>query len=383
MIALRERLPQLDGLRGLAILLVIVWHVVCWTPAVPHSPLAVTRRLLGLTWSGVDLFFVLSGFLLGAQLIDKRGEANYFSSFYIRRFFRIVPLYMVIVLILGSVLFALGLEGPDNEGGIGMMPGWGWYVTFTQNVWMAWGRDWSLWHPMTWSLAIEEQFYLFLPLIIFLAPVNRLRMLLVIGICAAPLLRTASWLAFPNAGTLAHVSLFTRMDSLLLGVLCAWAIRHGMEFSRRTLYLLLAALSLPLAVFILKNWTYAAQPMLSIGYSLLAAFYAVLLLLTLSEKQGPIAWVMRLPWLRQLGIYAYFIYLTHWIVAYLIFRAFGKLLVVRSASDAALLAGSLAVTLLVARLSWQWFEAPLIRFGSSGLRTEINRDAVTNQLGES
>src|SRR5277367_3139858 len=100
MIETPRRIPQLDGLRGLAILLVMIWHFIA-TPNATHQTLfarAVTD-VFRLTWSGVDLFFVLSGFLIGGILIDAKDASNYFSTFYIRRIFRILPIYFVVVIV--------------------------------------------------------------------------------------------------------------------------------------------------------------------------------------------------------------------------------------------------------------------------------------------
>src|SRR5271169_4750825 len=97
-----RRIPQLDGMRGLAILLVLIWHfVVVPTAAGPHhSVLArVILRVGLLTWSGVDLFFVLSGFLIGGILIEAKHSRNYFRTFYVRRAFRILPIYLLLVVV--------------------------------------------------------------------------------------------------------------------------------------------------------------------------------------------------------------------------------------------------------------------------------------------
>src|ERR1700675_5176478 len=107
-----KRIPELDGIRGMAIAMVIVWHYFS-APAIANgfpegSALAYLQAACRLAWSGVDLFFVLSGFLIGGILLDSRDSPNYFRTFYTRRFFRIVPLYAIIFV--GSFLFKKFLD---------------------------------------------------------------------------------------------------------------------------------------------------------------------------------------------------------------------------------------------------------------------------------
>ena len=159
-----KRIPVLDGIRGIAILQVLIWHYSGALHPKLGSAASYGLRLLYLTWSGVDLFFVLSGFLIGGILLDHRGSANYFEVFYVRRFWRIIPIYIVMLLI-GHVLSGLGHLDPDRTGNLIALS---WYATFTQNVWMSIHSSWSLWLAQTWSLAIEEQFYVLLPVTIWL-----------------------------------------------------------------------------------------------------------------------------------------------------------------------------------------------------------------------
>src|SRR4051794_33765891 len=94
----KGRVLELDGIRGTAILLVLYWHlVVCTVNPTQGSALYYLMALSRLTWSGVDLFFVLSGFLIGGILLDGRESSNYFKVFYVRRFYRILPLYFVVL----------------------------------------------------------------------------------------------------------------------------------------------------------------------------------------------------------------------------------------------------------------------------------------------
>jgi Acyltransferase family len=103
-----SRLRQLDGLRGCAIIFVLLWHyVVCQLNAPPGTFLHTAKSWLSFTWSGVDLFFVLSGFLITGILLDNANAANYFRTFYIRRACRILPVYMLLLLAFVIAAWAL------------------------------------------------------------------------------------------------------------------------------------------------------------------------------------------------------------------------------------------------------------------------------------
>jgi peptidoglycan/LPS O-acetylase OafA/YrhL len=131
---MQGRIPALDGLRGVAILLVLLWHLAF--DKIPTSgPLSYLFALGRLSWSGVDLFFVLSGFLIGGILLDARDSSRYFKTFYLRRGFRILPLYGVV-----TGLYILDYLLSPGTSPIPLAS----YPTFTQNFWMAylgiWGR---------------------------------------------------------------------------------------------------------------------------------------------------------------------------------------------------------------------------------------------------
>jgi len=163
---LAGRIPALDGLRGVAILLVLLWHGLFEMNA--NSRVLSGLLALGkLSWSGVDLFFVLSGFLIGGILLDAKDSPHYFTTFYIRRAYRILPLYFAVI----GVAYSIGHLSTDF-GWLGadlatMKIPWASYPTFTQNLWMAYlGTYGSFTLAATWSLAVEEQFYLTAPLLI-------------------------------------------------------------------------------------------------------------------------------------------------------------------------------------------------------------------------
>src|SRR5208282_2425862 len=157
----QRKLVALDGVRGLAIVAVMLTHISI--QQVPLHPLL--RGTLALGWSGVDLFFVLSGFLITGILLDTRQCPNYFRSFYARRVLRIFPLYY------GFLTFALlvfpYIVSPDFM----PAPSHRWlYVCYVAN-WLPHAQ----WHVLShfWSLCVEEQFYFIWPLLILLVSPRR------------------------------------------------------------------------------------------------------------------------------------------------------------------------------------------------------------------
>lgn len=356
-----RRIPQLDGVRGIAILQVLIWH---YQPRVePGSTLAYFMRLFYLTWSGVDLFFVLSGFLIGGILIDNRESKHYFASFYIRRSCRILPIYLLILLI-GYLSATFGDHPLGDERSVKIIS-WLWYLSFTQNIWMSlreWGEAWSLWFGQTWSLAVEEQFYLLLPLTIWLVSKRMLPLCLIALISAAPFLRYLCFLLFPEgqAAIITHVLLPCRMDALAIGVLIAIGVRDQSILSwlsrnLRFLYLLLIMLGALAGTFVLRSWGLGSLFMQTTGLSVLAFLYGCLLLIALIESRGPIKWLTSLTLCRQLGIWAYCIYLVHDRFPRVFFQAYGV--------SWQVFAMSVAAMLVVAHLSWRYFERPMIGLG--------------------
>jgi peptidoglycan/LPS O-acetylase OafA/YrhL len=222
-----RRIPQLDGLRGLAILLVLVWHFIIWPVSTHHTVLSRAVTNLGsLAWSGVDLFFVLSGFLIGGILVDAKGSGRYFKTFYLRRVFRILPIYFsLVILFLLLWTAATGLRTGLAET-VGRPMPWFLYFTFTQNFWLA-SHSWDfIYLAATWSLAVEEQFYLFLPAMIRALPRQWLMTAAVTAALASTAIRSLLYLHYgPSWGNAAYVLIFTRADALMLGVVCALLLR--------------------------------------------------------------------------------------------------------------------------------------------------------------
>ena len=226
----KGRIPEVDGLRGIAIASVLAWHYLIM-PAVAKPGTALSYSLVfgRLAWSGVDLFFVLSGFLIGGILIDARYATNYFRVFYTRRLFRIVPIYATILLIFPAILFAAQWAHCGDFSWLtsGLAPAYC-YWTFTQNIWMALTNSLGANAlGITWSLAIEEQFYLTLPLVIRFRSSHGRLILVLAGICFAPIIRTAIHLFWPHNQLAGFLLMPCRADALLLGVLAAMLLRNA------------------------------------------------------------------------------------------------------------------------------------------------------------
>ena len=151
-----ERILELDGLRGLAILLVVLCHYITAVPhGRSHSLGSMAGTALGLAASGVDLFFILSGFLIGGILLDSTGSPNYYRTFYLRRFYRIFPVYYLWI-----ALFAvISLVSPQFRL---QTPYWV-FLAFLQNYSRHRTAIEVMWFGVMWSLGVEEQFYLLAP----------------------------------------------------------------------------------------------------------------------------------------------------------------------------------------------------------------------------
>lgn len=366
----RGRIQALDGLRGIAILLVLSWHLV-FEKYQNSNPLPRLFALGGLTWSGVDLFFVLSGFLIGGILLDVKDSARYFKTFYLRRAFRILPLYGLITGV--YVLYHLFLAPEPSK--IPLIS----YPTFTQNFWMAYlGVLGTAGMAVTWSLAVEEQFYLTIPVLVRKLTRTRLCWTLALVAIGAPVLRTLILLKFERGRFADYVLMPCRADALCLGVLSAVLVRirpfWNLLLAKRVwLRCASAGLLVILGWLALHNCKQSATPMVIYGYSLLALFYMCCLLMALTET-GVLHRALCNRQLMELGGIAYCVYLVH--VPFIVegrklvpryFPVVSRLPVPHARAVEELVAGlvGIIVTLAVAKFSWRFIERPLVRRGHS------------------
>jgi peptidoglycan/LPS O-acetylase OafA/YrhL len=335
------RIVQLDGLRACAVLAVFCQHAL-------NAPL----------WIGVDLFFVLSGFLITGILLDRKSRGlPYFGHFYARRARRILPPY-ALLLGVSSLLF-----------GTGWLAHWPWYAFFSTNLGLSLG---SIGHDslnVLWSLAVEEQFYLFWPVVVLACSPRALARVACALIVAAPLLRALATPWFASYWPIYYLTPF-RMDLLAAGALLALAQRRDPQ---RLARLYRPALLLACVALALLAGLHLAYPRFRAAHTPLsnALLYSVSLLLCSSlvvialRGRGLAQRVLSQPALVYLGTVSYTVYLIHLSVLYVVWT-----LPLSRLSSAAL---AFALTLAYASLSWYGFERRLTRGPATAALPEAAR----------
>jgi peptidoglycan/LPS O-acetylase OafA/YrhL len=267
-------LPSLDGIRGLAILLVIAHNVQLLDVPTMHGAIAVAQFVLNIGWVGVQLFFVLSGFLITGILLDSVGRARGLRHFIARRALRIFPLYYGTLLLLFVLLPAFDAQPAMYQA---QAPYQGWLWAYLSNWTDALGfgpRN----LPHFWSLAVEEQFYLVWPLLVFGLRSARRVALACLVVAVAALACRIALLNHPHFPDVVYQWTICRVDALALGGFAAacgripawrdWIARHRLPLA-------LALLALLGWAFL---WTHAfprTSPRgMTAGYTVLAIVFA-------------------------------------------------------------------------------------------------------------
>jgi peptidoglycan/LPS O-acetylase OafA/YrhL len=365
-------LPALDGLRGIAIISVIIYHY-AFEMQHGHGLGGAIYELFHQGRHGVDLFFVLSGFLITGILLDSKGSPRYFSTFYARRTLRIFPLYYGVLFV---VLVLLPLFVAPAPGAKEVMHDQGWLWCYGANVLMTLRNARALFNAEFfrlghfWSLAVEEQFYLVWPLLVL--ALNR-RVL--IGICLACLpISLAVRLHFNAHGNTAGADFFTasRMDALAIGALIAILARGpGGLAALRTparwivlICLLLWMASLPSTGG--KHWKSAAY----FSYTPIELLCGGLICLALNAPPTTaMARFFSAKPLRFFGKYSYGLYVFHFLLYPVFMRAYAHIpLPARLHSGNVGLFGlgvfSTIGSVTVAFLSYQLYEKQLLKLKS-------------------
>lgn len=352
------RLPVLDGVRGLATVIVMAFHFTLQLQNSTDPASAVLTGLFGVGWSGVDLFFVLSGFLITGLLVDAKGSSNYYRVFYARRMFRILPLYY---LVLAMLFFGPFVFQGHGERLITPLHDQAFYWLYLQNFHRL-PEPFGRLGGHLWTLAIEEQFYLVWPVVIgLLAPKNARRA------CVVCIVTSIVWRAVGTFGPwqmeTSHVTPAS-LDGLAIGSAIALIARrpHGLERLWRVApAVAIVAASVLVVYTTLPAATAALFPLRS---TCVALIYASVLLYGLT---APKSFLLDSRLLQTTGRFSYGLYIVHVpliTVAYVLGITPASI-GVRLGSFGGLVAYSILMFLLsfaVAWLSWHLFEKRFLRF---------------------
>ncbi len=302
------RIPALDGVRGLAILIVFAGHVALFGTTDAQRTQGIVRYLAAHAGTGVDLFFVLSGFLITGILYDSKGSRNYFRRFFSRRVLRIFPLYysVLAVVAIASLLFPdlFALKTITLSAHIA---NW----TYTSNILMAmrgWGAE-PAFLGHFWSLAVEEQFYVLWPFVVLALSREKLIRICGAGVILAFIFRMIVMTRYNYES--AYTLLPSRMDALLIGAAVALLARGeggipGWVKSPILSGSLLAAYVYSLVVGVPgvlgANLGFTIEPL---------TFGALLVALVYRERLPVLKAFFTSRFLRFFGKYSYAIYVFH------------------------------------------------------------------------
>ncbi|MEO8960410.1 MAG: acyltransferase [Ginsengibacter sp.] len=351
----KNYIPELDGLRGIAILLVIAYHY-----------LGTRFAIFSIGWTGVDLFFVLSGYLITSRLILTKEQTGYFRRFYRNRILRIFPLYyatligfyFIIPLIIPEYYYKyLEFYGEHAASFFLFLENW----TFINNPGIKQNHL-----QMLWSLAVEEQFYLIWPAFIFFFANNKnLKTILVIWLSSTIILRSTLYLIYPDNYYAFFCNTFCRMDAFIAGG-TLFLIHKKILKPFPSYIVIIAVLLLVPGISLWETHPAYSTFIPTIGLTCIAIFYALTIHVSVQKKYRWLTAVLNWPWLILVGRISYGLYIFHWIVLRFLnvsvsnyinhYFSTGKLL-----SDYLSLFFCLAISFIVSVLSFNYFESYFLK----------------------
>jgi peptidoglycan/LPS O-acetylase OafA/YrhL len=350
------RVAELDGLRGIAILLVLVFHY-----APKTGPLQYLGSVFGIGWIGVDLFFVLSGYLITGILLDSVGHAHYYRNFIVRRSLRIFPLYyacLVLYCVLSYVPSPIQWKEFLTVG-----EGW-WYVGYLGNIQTFLRNAYpgaAILTPL-WSLQVEEQFYLSFPFLVWAAKRRTLAGILLCALIGALLLRVVLVIAVPKNLMGTYTLMPARMDALAMGGLVAIIMRESPDWLKGRWIGWMTALAA--ATFFLICGLVNSSPwsgvMRTLGYTALDLAFTGVLVMLMIWRQPILLGLCRTRFLIWVGTISYGLYLLHIPAMIIAQRWLGPLLGVAQSSSVEFFL-MMALAMGMAWVSWTIFESPILR----------------------
>ncbi len=371
-----DRIRELDGLRGIACALVLLWHLVNRQIGAQRGVWGWTARSLSQSWSGVDLFFVLSGFLIVRNLARDREKPGWVRRFVMARVFRLVPAYALLIAAC-ALLMAWVARSPTASASQAYLvedthPWWV-YLTFSQ--------DWypilvHVRHPLgsefmsvTWSLGAEVEFYLGSVILFYFCPARLRLKVLLCAVPAAVLFRAFIFSTYPFPGISAMILPPARMEGFALGGCAALWLENPQQRVAATKMLPLMKVCWVFLFSCVLLLTFSEAPFIGkvpalFSYACFAVFYSLSLVIIVLKAGSPaLGWIRRGP-LAGLGIISYGVYLFHkpfhYLFAdhmkmpegYLTFPGGGRYLLLE-----------VSLMLLFSTLVWISIEKPMIRLG--------------------
>jgi peptidoglycan/LPS O-acetylase OafA/YrhL len=335
---LTRRVPQLDGVRGVAILLVLIHNIDSFS-ALHVSAISAHG------WMGVDLFFVLSGFLITGILLDTKQSDGYFKNFYARRCLRIWPLYFTLLIFMFGIV--PHLRPSDAHAIFERSSPWWAYPFFLQNFLVAVPARAAGALGVTWSLAIEEQFYLIWPLFVRLFSSIQLMRIAVGAILLSPVLRFYLGLYHVDI----YSNFFCRLDGLMAGALLAVLVRSEAFVPGKHVKLAWLVFLVGIALAI---WTENRQA-LWITFSMTSLGSVSFVYLALFSQWKWLQMILKNRFLTYTGIISYGLYMLHkipWDVSKEIFDGRHPFLSICM---------TLGFSYLLAAISWTVLEKPFLK----------------------
>ena len=359
----KNYLTQLDGLRFIAVTLVMIDH---WLGEANQLPLG---------YFGVNLFFVLSGFLITRILITskqqdlrlERGHGHSLKAFYIRRSLRIFPIYYITILILAAVNFQSV-----------RMSFW-WLITYTQNIWIVVHQTWLGAIDHLWSLAVEEQYYIFFPFLVFLVP-NRYLFRMLFGLIGLSILLRVALFATKASWMAQFVLMPTCLDAFGMGGVLAYLMVNKREQFTRLVtnnwLLLLSFVVYVLNLYLMRVLTGSPDhPTRNLATDVTDRFVTSLFCMFLIGRAvvgfgQPVKWLLENQVSNYLGKISYGLYLFHNLIynyyhtqptypTLRIWKKAASLLPFLNSTPLLQLGYFYALTVLVAAISWYFIEKPI------------------------
>jgi peptidoglycan/LPS O-acetylase OafA/YrhL len=363
------RINDLDGLRGVAVLSVIALHIFKRADYFTENPiLASVTGFTAVGWMGVDIFFTLSGFLITSILLQARNEGNYFKNFYMRRALRIVPLYLVLILF---VLFLAPKVEPEFTANLSvLLP----ILLLYQQNWIVPLADLHMteYLGVTWSLAIEEQFYLLWPFLVYYLNIKQLIKFSIWAISISFLARVMGVIFFADLQSVSdffYYNSFTRFEQILIGALLAllFTFTDMKEKIHRfsmpafvvffSIFVVLCLLSLPG----LPNPSHSNIPLTVGGYTSIGLFSAALIGIFITHPPSSLLRrFFQAPFLVAMGKYSYSMYLFHVPVTLIFLDMFWQNDMRGGRAYLLYVASTFVVTLIIAWLTWNLLEKHML-----------------------